>query len=50
MGTKEYELFNDAMRVILKADPKVVAAQMEQDKRNRAEQRKAKREKMEGGK
>jgi len=41
--SKEYEQFNDAMDTILKADPKTVKQQMEEDMRQRAEARKAKR-------
>ena len=36
----DYEKFDAAMSTILKADPKAVKAAMEQDKKDRAEQRK----------
>ena len=39
----EFDKFNAAMNTILKADPKAVKASMEQDKKDRAKQRKAKR-------
>jgi hypothetical protein len=39
----EYETFNKSMSRILKADPKIVKQQMEEDMRQRAEARKAKR-------
>ena len=39
----EYDAFNRAMDTILKADPKIVKQQMEQDVHNRAEARKLKR-------
>jgi hypothetical protein len=41
--TSEAELFDTAMGKLLKADPKVVKAAMEQEKREREEARKAKR-------
>lgn len=40
----EYDNFNKAMDTILKADPAKVKAEMEADKRDRAEQRKAKKQ------
>jgi hypothetical protein len=44
MKTKsEFNTFNKAMNTILKADPKVVKQQMEDDAKARAEARKAKR-------
>jgi hypothetical protein len=39
----EFDKFNDAMRQILKADPAKVKAQMEAEKKERGEQRKAKK-------
>lgn len=39
----EYETFNSAMDAILKANPKVVKAAMEEEKAEREKQRKAKR-------
>jgi hypothetical protein len=41
--TSEFERFDSAMSTILKADPKVVKAAMEQDKKDRAKQRKTKK-------
>ena len=41
----EYEQFNRTIDTILKADPKIVKQQMEDDMRQRAETRKQKREK-----
>jgi hypothetical protein len=43
MTNSEFEHFNSTMNTILKADPKVVQQQMEQDAKDRAEARKAKR-------
>jgi hypothetical protein len=40
----EKEQFDEAMTSILKADPKIVKQQMEDDAKQRAEARKAKRE------
>jgi len=40
----EFDEFNSAMDAILKADPAKVKAQMETDKREREEQRKAKKQ------
>lgn len=39
----EYEKFNDAIDVILKADPKSVKEQLEAEKKANAEKRKAKK-------
>ena len=39
----EKESFDAAMDKLLKADPKIVRAAMEQEKKERAEERKAKR-------
>lgn len=39
----EYEQFNTAMDTILRADPKIVKAAMEEEKRERAANPKAKR-------
>jgi hypothetical protein len=40
----EFDEFNSAMDTILKADPAKVKAQMEADKKQREEQRKAKKQ------
>lgn len=40
----EYDNFNKAMEKILKADPKIVKGAMEAEKRERAKERKAKKE------
>lgn len=42
-STNEYASFNEAMDTILKADPAKVKAEMEDDKRQREEARKAKK-------
>ena len=42
--TPEFETFDAAMSTILKADPAKVRAEMEADKREREEQRKAKKQ------
>jgi hypothetical protein len=42
--TAEYDKFNTAMDTILKADPVKIKAEMEADKREREEQRKAKKQ------
>jgi hypothetical protein len=42
-GTQEFEEFNRAMTTILRADPAKVKAEMEADKRERDEQRKARK-------
>jgi hypothetical protein len=42
--TAEYDAFNAAMDTILKADPAKVKAEMEDDKRQREEARKAKKD------
>lgn len=41
--SREYQEFNSAMDTILKADPAKVKGEMEADKREREEHRKAKR-------
>jgi hypothetical protein len=41
--SREFQEFNSAMDTILKADPEKVKAEMEADKREREEQRKAKK-------
>ena len=41
--SKEFETFNQAMRTILRADPKIVKAAMEEEKRERAANPKLKR-------
>lgn len=40
---QEFERFDDAMKTILRADPKAVKAAMEAEKRANAEKRKAKK-------
>jgi hypothetical protein len=39
----EYEAFTDGLKKILKADPKLVKAAMEQEKNERAQERKTKK-------
>jgi hypothetical protein len=43
-ASDEFETFNTAMDVILKADPAKVKAQMEEDKKRREEERKTKKQ------
>jgi uncharacterized protein (DUF362 family) len=40
----EFQAFDDAMMAILRADPKAVKQQMEEEKRTNAERRKAKKD------
>lgn len=40
----EFSSFTDGLKKILRADPKIVKAAMEAEKKGRAEERKAKRE------
>jgi hypothetical protein len=40
---KEFDKFDEAMKTILRADPKAVRAEMEEDKRQREKQRKTKK-------
>lgn len=40
----EYEVFNAAMDTILRADPAIVKAELEEDKRQREQDRKAKKQ------
>lgn len=47
--SSEFEDFNAAMDAILKADPKIIKEQMEQDARDRAKARKAKRASLASG-
>lgn len=44
MANKEFQKFDRAMNTILRADPKVVKAAMEAEKRTNARKRKAKKE------
>jgi hypothetical protein len=48
MNKSESETFDAAMDAILKADPAKVKAQMDAEKKEREEQRKAKKEKRDG--
>jgi hypothetical protein len=42
MSGKEFEKFDDAMKTILRADPKTVREAMEREKQENAQKRKAK--------
>ena len=48
MSSKEFRTFDETMKAILRADPKMVKAEMERDKQANETERRAKGEKKRG--